>query len=256
MFVYLRKLTGRERTDAADQHLARYLIFIAGAANAGGFLAVQQYTSHMSGIVSTMADHLALGDMTVFLAGLGALFSFVAGAAISAILINWGRRHDLESQYAFPLVLEAGLLICFGLLGRHLARYQGLFVPMTVMLLCFIMGLQNAIITKLSATRIRTTHVTGLVTDMGIELGKLVYWNRSASTSKPPVKADHDKLWLLVSLVFLFFAGGVMGALGFKQMGFSATLFLAALLLALAFMPVLDDLGAKLKGFSGGSGFR
>ncbi len=247
MIVYLRRLAGRERTDETDQHLARYLIFIAGAANAGGFLAVQQYTSHMSGIVSTMADHLALGDMTVFLAGLGALLSFTAGAAISAILINWGRRHDLESQYAFPLVLEAGLLICFGLLGRHLARYQGLFVPMTVMLLCFIMGLQNAIITKLSATRIRTTHVTGLVTDMGIELGKLIYWNGSANTSKPPVRADHEKLWLLVSLVFLFFTGGVMGALGFKQMGFSATLFLAALLLALAFMPVLDDIGARLK---------
>lgn len=254
MIVYLRRLAGKERTDEADQHLARYLIFIAGAANAGGFLAVQQYTSHMSGIVSAMADHLALGDAKVVLAGLGALFSFVAGAALSAILINWGRRQNLESQYAFPLLLEAGLLVCFGLMGRHLARYQGLFVPMTVMLLCFIMGLQNAIITKLSATRIRTTHVTGLVTDMGIELGKLFYWNRSKDASKLPVKADQEKLKLLISLVFLFFAGGVLGALGFKQMGFSATLFLAALLLVLALMPVVDDL--KTSRINGGSGYR
>jgi uncharacterized membrane protein YoaK (UPF0700 family) len=253
VIVYLRRLTGRERTDQADQHLARYLVFIAGAANAGGFLAVQQYTSHMSGIVSAMADHLALGDIAVVLAGLGALFSFVSGAAVSAILINWGRRHELESLYAFPLLLEAVLLICFGLLGHHLARYQGLFVPLTVMLLCFIMGLQNAIITKLSATRIRTTHVTGLVTDMGIELGKLFYWN--GKSSKLPVRADHGKLALLVSLIFLFFAGGVLGALGFKQMGFSATLFLAALLVMLAFLPVLDDIGRKAKP-NAGSGFR
>ncbi|PRD42847.1 DUF1275 domain-containing protein [Phyllobacterium phragmitis] len=248
MIVYLRRLAAKERTDQADRHLAGYLIFIAGAANAGGFLAVQQYTSHMSGIVSAMADNLALGDVMLMLSGVGALLSFVAGAAMSAILINWGRRQHLESEYAFPLVLEAGLLICFGLLGSHLARHQGLFISLTVMLLCFIMGLQNAIITKLSGARIRTTHVTGLVTDMGIEFGKLFYWNTSKDIpSKPLVKADRKKLKLLVSLVFLFFAGGVLGAVGFKQMGFAATLFLAALLLMLALMPVLDDIRTKLR---------
>ena len=52
MILYLRRLTGKERSERSDRHLARFLTFIAGAANAGGFLAVQQYTSHMSGIVS------------------------------------------------------------------------------------------------------------------------------------------------------------------------------------------------------------
>jgi len=44
---------------------------------------------------------------------------------------------------------------------------QGLFVSATVMLLCFIMGLQNAVISKISRSEIRTTHVTGLVTRRG-----------------------------------------------------------------------------------------
>ncbi len=52
---YLRRLTGSRRTEIANRHLARYLAFIAGATNAGGLLAVGQYTSHMSGIVSAMA---------------------------------------------------------------------------------------------------------------------------------------------------------------------------------------------------------
>jgi len=59
--TYLRGLTGKHRQQAADRQLARYLAFIAGATNAGGFLAVKQYTSHMSGIVSAMTDNLALG---------------------------------------------------------------------------------------------------------------------------------------------------------------------------------------------------
>ena len=102
MIPYLRGLAGKERFEKADRHLARFLTFIAGAVNAGGFLAVHQYTSHMSGIVSSMADNLTLGDIDLVLAGLGAFLSFVAGAACSAVLVNWGRRLNLQSEYALP----------------------------------------------------------------------------------------------------------------------------------------------------------
>lgn len=52
-----------------------------------------------------------------------------------------------------------GLILCFGLLGARLATYEGLLLPFTVFLLCFIMGLQNAVVTKLSGAVIRTTHL-------------------------------------------------------------------------------------------------
>ena len=83
-------------------------------------------------------------------------------------------------------MLEAVLLLCFGLLGSNLERHRLLFVPVTVVLLCFVMGLQNAIITKISRAEIRTTHVTGLVTDMGIELGKLIYWKLPPGNDQRP----------------------------------------------------------------------
>lgn len=245
--LYLRKLTGKERSPRSNRQLACYLAFVAGATNAGGFLAVHQYTSHMSGIVSAMADNLALGSLWLMLDGLGALLSFLAGAACSAVLVNWGRRERLQSEYALPLMLEATLLVCFGLLGGNLEHHEWLFVPATVMVLCFIMGLQNALVTKLSNAEIRTTHVTGMVTDIGIELGKLFFWNLSrADSGKPPVLANRHKLRVLLTLVTLFFAGGVIGALGFKHIGFSATLALATLLLALAAVPVLDDVRLHL----------
>ncbi len=242
---YLRGLTGKHRHQRADRQLACYLAFIAGATNAGGFLAVKQYTSHMSGIVSAMADNLALGDLGLVATALGALVSFIAGAGCSAILINWGRRRGQQSEYALPLMFEAFLMVVFGLLGGNLEHHEWLFVPASVMLLCFIMGLQNAIITKLSHAEIRTTHVTGMVTDIGIELGKLLYWNVSRrDDSKPMVRADRKKLGLLSLLVVLFFTGGVVGAIGFKRVGFSATLFLAVVLVILAIVPLVDDLRA------------
>lgn len=245
---FLRRLSGRKRTDKANEHLGFVLAFIAGSANAGGFLAVQQYTSHMSGILSSMADNLVLGYASLVFAGLGALISFVSGAASSAILINWARRKRLHSVYALSLMLEAFLLLCFGLAGANLTHHMGFYVSLTVMLLCFIMGLQNAIITKISHSVIRTTHVTGLITDLGIELGKLFYWNvEKEHPSENMVMGNRIKLRLLSSLLFMFFAGGLVGAYGFKHVGFTSTIPLAFMLLILAIVPVLDDVIIRFK---------
>ena len=243
-FNYSRKLAGNTRSQAADKQLGLVLCFVAGATNAGGFLAVQQYTSHMTGIVSAMADDLALGSYSLVLGGLGALLSFVLGAACSAVMVNYSRRHNLHSAYALPLLLEATLLLCFGLLGAQIAEVHGAFVSLTVMLLCFIMGLQNALITKLSHAEIRTTHITGIVTDIGIELGKMLYWNAAQTPELPRVQADKSRLKLFSSLLFCFLLGGVLGALGFKHLGYVATVPLALTLMGLVVVPVLDDVRA------------
>ena len=244
---YSRKLIGKVRNTKTNRHLSFILAFVAGAVNAGGFLAIRQYTSHMTGIVSSMADQLALGMYALVLAGLGALLSFLFGAAICAVMVHYSRRRNLYSEFALPLMLEAVLLLCFGLLGARLSHINGLFISLTVMLLSFIMGLQNALITKLSMTEIRTTHITGIVTDIGIELGKMVYWNASRDADAPLVLANRDRLKVLSGLVSLFFLGGVFGALGFKHVGYVVTVPVALVLAALAAGPLLDDVRSLMR---------
>ena len=109
------------------------------------------------------------------------------------------------------------------------------------------MGLQNAVITKISKAEIRTTHVTGLVTDIGIELGKLAYWNRHAHPGEAPVQANFERLALFSRLVISFFSGGVLGAWGLKHLGYLSTLPLALLLVLLVITPVSDDIRARLR---------
>lgn len=238
---YARRLTGAARSTDADRHLGFALAFVAGATNAGGFLAVHQYTSHMTGIVSSMADHIVLGAPDIVLGGAGALLSFITGAAFTAVLVNFARRRRMHSQYALPLLFEAVLLLAFGVLGSRLASIKGLFVPLTVMLLCFMMGLQNALITKVSRAEIRTTHITGVVTDLGIELGRLFYWNRPG-VRRPRVLADRGRLRALALLAGSFFLGGIVGALGFRHAGYLSTVPLAIALVILAIVPAADDL--------------
>lgn len=245
---YARRLTGKQRSLSANRQLGLTLCFVAGAINAGGFLAVHQYTSHMTGIVSSIADNFALGTMDLGLAGLAALLAFILGAICSTILISHTRQRTMNSEYAFPLLLEALLLLVFGPVGAHLDMTDGVSVSLTVALLAFIMGLQNAVITKLSNAEIRTTHVTGIVTDIGIEVGRLLYGHFAPSAAFPASVPVPARLRLLLGLVGCFFTGGVVGALGFRLMGYFATVPLSLVLIVLAGVPVIDDLRLYLRG--------
>lgn len=244
----IQHLTHKVRTRRANRQLGGLLAFVAGAANAGGFLAIQRYTSHMTGIVSEMADNLVLGNFFLGAGGLAILGAFMSGAATTAVLVHWARRRNLHSEFAFSLMLEAVLLLLFGLLGANLNVLVEIFLPTTVLVLSFIMGLQNAIVTKISKAEIRTTHMTGVVTDLGIELGRLFYWNRTLHDDQILfVKADRDKLGIHAMILFLFFTGGLVGALAFKQVGFIATVPLALVLCAVATPPLWQDIDEWLR---------
>lgn len=250
MFPLIRGWTSIARSTQANVKLGAVLSFVAGAANAGGFLAVGRYTSHMTGVVSSVADDLVLGHFDLVATGVGSLIAFVVGAMSTAVLVNWGLRRHLTSAYSLPLLLESLALLVFGLFGAAISSFASVFLPLTVMLLCFMMGLQNAVITKISHAEIRTTHITGLVTDFGIELGKLFYVNRHKTSAQgvPQVLANRQRLRIQGLLIACFFCGGLVGALGFKGWGYITTLPLALLLSTLALRPVLDDIKVRWQG--------
>ena len=235
-------LSSQHRTAATNRMLGSLLAFNAGAINAGGFLVVGMYTSHMTGFVSMVADNLVLGNVKLVLGAIGALLSFTTGAAATAVLVNWARQNHLRSEYALPMLIEAALLLLFGLIGATFNRQTPFAVPFTVLILAFIMGLQNALVTKISSAAIRTTHMTGVITDLGIELGKLFYWNRHGGPVESQVRANCVKLRFYAGLLSAFVVGGLVGATGFKHVGFIWVLPLASVLLVLSLPPLLADM--------------
>jgi len=244
-FPITRLLDRGRQNDRVLWQLGGAMAFIAGALNAGGFLAVQRYTSHVSGVVSQMADSLALGDVVSALSALVMLVCFILGAMHSTWLIRWARRQRLRGGYGVSMMEEALLLLLFGALGAGLALHKGLFTPPTVMLLCFIMGMHNTIVTKLSGGLLRTTHMTGIATDIGIELAKASYLNRRSRL--PAVQANQSKLRLYLLILAAFFVGGVVGALGFKHLGYAFSLPLALCLFLLGLRPVWYDVRLRAR---------
>jgi uncharacterized membrane protein YoaK (UPF0700 family) len=237
----LRALTDRHRTRLSNQRLGILLAFVAGAMNAGGFLLLHRYTSHMTGIVSGLADDLALGARGLVAMGLGLVASFVLGALITALLANWARRRDWRGEYAPCLAVEGLLLITFAAItfewGDSVRAVAG-----ATALLCLVMGLQNAMVTKVSRAEIRTTHVTGILTDIGIELGRGTFRLLAGAGPGDGVRLDAARLGLLSSLLGAFVLGGIAGAFSFKWVGALAAVPVGIGLLLLAVPSLFRDL--------------
>lgn len=226
-----RVLVSHRRNQASDYVLASILAFIAGAANAGGFFALGQYTSHMTGYLSQIPDNLVGGNLSVAGTAVLAIAAFTTGAAFSSLLINWARGGDSgngRKHYAIAIAAQGFFLLCFAT-GGILSGVIGRLFALTC--LCFIMGMQNATITKISYARVRTTHATGMITDIGIELGRVFsLWLFPGSGAKP----DRIKLKILLTLVTAFLIGGIIGAIGFSVVGFLFALPLALTLLVIS----------------------
>jgi len=237
----------RQRSQRLNRQLAWSLAFVAGAVNAGGFMAVQTYTSHVSGAVSRAADELAIGHKALALGAFSTVGCFAAGAFFTSMLVSFGRRHRFRSHYALSLAIEAVLLVILGIMGYKLHQMHRFALPLTVVLLAFIMGMHNSVVTTISSAEVRTTHMTGIATDIGLELGRLLYFNRDRSKKMKEITANRDRLKLHGLILVAFFGGGLAGAVGFQHVGFKIVLFLSAFLGFLALRPILHDLRVRAR---------
>lgn len=235
MFYIFNNLTGKRRTFAANQNLGHVLAFVAGFINAGGFFIIQHYTSHMTGMLSLAADDLAVGKFSTSFLMIGFILCFLLGASATTVLVIKAREKHLHSQYAISLVVESLLIIVIALL-HHVFISEAVIIPVVIGLLCFLMGLQNALITKASTSIIRTTHVTGMTTDLGIEVGKMLL-----SRNRKSIEFNRHKAMLHFSLILVFFIGGVIGALSLIKLGSLGLLPISVLLIAISLPPVIKD---------------
>lgn len=171
----MRRYLRKNRNALESNVLAHVLPFVAGTVNASGFFIVGTYTSHVTGSVARVGDDLAQGDRAGATRAVVLVISFFAGALLAAALAERARKHD-RSPYSGTLECETLTLAVIAALG--IAEPKGIpwLNALTTALLCMAMGMQNALVTNLSGAVVRTTHLTGIVTDMGIETVRATQW--------------------------------------------------------------------------------
>src|ERR1700692_3568311 len=227
---------GNSRNNDIDRRLACTLAAIAGALNTAAFHAVGFLSANMTGNVSALSDHAGLGEWLVGTFYLLIVLTFIIGAAVSTLLINAGRRRRIHSIYAVNILVEAVLMTLLGCAELRLPpAHRG---PVLILGLSFLMGLQNAVVTQISDARVRTTHVSGMSTDIGIELSMLfdIARGRELDADAAPYRS---KLRLHVQTVLSFLAGGVVGVVIYQAIGGVLLFGAAGLLLAMALAGLL-----------------
>lgn len=212
-----------------DLRLACCLAAIAGGLNASAFHAVGFFAANMTGNVSALSDRLVLGAASASAFLIGVLVLFIGGACSATVITSAGRRRGRRGIFAAVVLVEATLLALLGLFetyGSEASRR-----PVLILGLSFAMGLQNAVVTRISDARVRTTHVSGMVTDVGIGLGHMF----DAMVTRRSVVFDNcilQRLGLHAATIASFLAGGIIGVMVYSAAGGDAVLFGASALLS------------------------
>ena len=188
------------------------LAFIAGIVNVVGLLGFQhQAITHLTGNTSLLAEALAKLDLGAVLHFAALIGAFVAGTVASGFLIQ-DSTLQLGRRYGVALLLESLLLFAaVPLLASGSAH--GMYAAAAA---C---GLQNAMVSTYSGAVVRTTHVSGMFTDLGIFLGHALRG----------LPVDTRRLRLCFIVISGFLCGGIAGTLAFRAYGYSALLFPAGL---------------------------
>ena len=226
---------GKTRTLKHNLQIASLLSFVAGLVNVAGFLAVQKLTTNVTGHFAFFVDEVfQLHFWNGFVYFLY-IFSFLLGAFFSNLLLEIKIHEHKAGIYTFPVLTEMILLSVVAFWGNDWMSNS----PNTVAFsLLFAMGLQNALVTKISNSTVRTTHLTGLFTDLGIELSQLFFY-----------KLREQKVQLLSSIrlrltiISFFFLGGIVGGLFYASLHLKV-LFIAGITLGIGL--IYDALKVRL----------
>ncbi|WCT13243.1 YoaK family protein [Mucilaginibacter jinjuensis] len=206
--------TGERRSFAHNLRLAILLCLNAGFINAAGFIAFAVLTTNVTGHAALLAINLATGQWRAArMVGLWLLL-FLAGAFASSLYIGKVGR-DKSFAYTAPIVVIILILLSvagFGHDYQHTLPETEYFAGS----LLFAMGMQNALVSMVSGSVVRTTHLTGMFTDLGIDLSAalLSYKNLTA--------AHQRRIWLRLAIITFFLLGGLIGGFAFLKLRFTA----------------------------------
>ena len=201
---------GKTRTLSHNLKIASLLSFVAGIVNVAGFLAVQRLTTNVTGHFAFFVDEIfKLNFWQGFIYFLY-IFFFFLGSFVSNLIVEIISKKSDRLIYIIPIIIESLILFSIALFGQFLISQNPNILAFSLL---FAMGLQNSLVTTISNSTVRTTHLTGLFTDLGIELSQLFFYKQ---------KEQKDKLYssikLRLTIITFFFLGGLLGGICYSTL--------------------------------------
>ncbi|WP_348822157.1 YoaK family protein [Flavobacterium aestuarii] len=221
------KHQGKNRTSKHNLRLAILLSFVAGIVNVTGVLSVKTLTTNVTGHFAFFAEEVTKHNYHEAIVFLIYTLFFLAGAFTSNFLAELVSSKKQDLSHLPAIVIELTILIALGILGNISDfSFGGKWIAFGLL---FAMGIQNALVTKISKSTVRTTHLTGLFTDLGIELSQLFFYKKTEERI-----ALKTSIYLRLSIITFFFLGCFSGGFIYGYLALK-TLLIAACFLLIAF---------------------
>ncbi len=232
----LRKFSN-SRTLSENIKLGVLTAFSAGMVNVASLLIFFSFTSNVTGHYAILAAEVAKGNMFQVAVVFGWILTFFFGSFTSNfIVINLNQRHAYIA-HATPIILEILCLLSVGIYGEYFYTETLAETETMLFLMLFAMGLQNGLTASISNFTIKTTHLTGITTDLGILFSML-----TQKRYRTPELIG--KTQLLLSIITSYLAGAILAAFSYFKLEFKLFI-LVCLSLVLVIAYDLYELGVR-----------
>lgn len=232
MFIH----QGKRRTAKHNLQIASLLSFVAGIVNVAGFLAVAKLTTNVTGHFAFFVDEIFKLNIWQGFVYFLYIFFFFLGSFSSSLIVEVFTRRNENYVYIVPTSIESLILMLIAVFGKNLIIESPNLIACSLL---FAMGLQNSLVTRISNATVRTTHLTGLFTDLGIELSQLFFYRDKESKEKLI-----SSVKLRLTIISSFFIGGIVGGIFYSKLGLFVLL-IGALSLVLGM--IFDNMKLKIK---------
>jgi uncharacterized membrane protein YoaK (UPF0700 family) len=235
----LNKLN-KERSFKSNMLLACFTAFTAGMTNIAGVMACYAFTSNVTGHAVNFAHHMLTGKFFEMFVVVGWLMAFILGAGIAHFLI---RSYEYKGPYfahALPIFVVLCLLIFIGIYGNYFHEDSEKDILILSCVLLLTMGMQNSAVNTISEGKIKTSHLTGLFTDLGADLSEWLHPKTSSS------RQLIEKIQLRTSILVFYIVGALAGGWLFTKIHFATFYTIAATLVILIMYDIVDS-GFSLK---------
>lgn len=219
--------------------LAILLSFVAGLVNVCSILSIHRLTTNVTGHFAFFVEEILQTNYFFAFKFLLFVLFFFLGSFTSNLMVEIISTVNARYKYTIPVILEALLLfICGGAFTIYSFNYPDLIA----IVLLFSMGLQNSLVTRVSNSVVRTTHLTGIFTDLGIEVSQLLFIKNKIKKTKVKLSIQ-----LKLTIITCFTIGGLLGGFVYSWIGLRTLWIAVSVLLVAAF---LNNIKRQLLKFS------
>lgn len=234
-----------DRTLKENLMLASSTAAVSGMTNVTGLLAFLTFTSNVTGHVANLSKHIVeqnIGEITIFAVW---LMMFFSGAFLANFIVKSYEDRSYYRAHSIPVIIEIIVLLFVAVYGNSFYRESQQEREIVISVLLFSMGLQNSLVSIISGGLVKSSHLTGLFTDLGGEIAEWIHPKTSGS------KAVLNKIYIRLTVLGFYILGGIIGGFFFNLYEFAILYAIPLILLTILYYDLSELALHKLMRFFG-----